>query len=187
MLPMAAMSQGPPAKCTGTTARVRSVTAASKAAGSRFSDSGSISTNTGVAPVCTIAFVVAGQVKELVTTSSPGPTPVATSDRWMPVVHEDVAIACGAPVYSANPASSSLTRGPDVSQPERRVATTASISSSPSSGGANSSSVSRTGVPPSIAGRVSEMLLIEPRISPPRWRFSLARAPPAGWARSHST
>ena len=52
---------------------------------------------------------------------------------------------------AANRCSSSRTRGPEVSQPERSVSITDSTSSSPITGGENESSVSRTGVPPSIA------------------------------------
>ena len=50
-------------------------------AGSRLSVQESMSANTGVAPVWTIALVVAGQVNEVVTTSSPSPTPAASSAR----------------------------------------------------------------------------------------------------------
>ena len=96
-----------------------------------------MSAKTGVAPVCRIAFTVAGQVNELVTTSLPAPTPAATSERCSASVHDDVAMAWGTPVRSAKRCSSSAVRGPDVSQPERIVATTDSISSAPITGGEN--------------------------------------------------
>ena len=48
--------------CTGMTARVRSVMAASAAAGSRHSVTGSMSANTGVAPLRAIASAVAKNV-----------------------------------------------------------------------------------------------------------------------------
>ena len=110
-----------------------------------------------------VAFTVAGHVKELVTTSSPGPIPAATSDRCSASVHDDVATAWGTPVRAAKRSSSSAVRGPDVSQPERSVATTDSTSSSPITGGEKSSIVPRTGVPPSSARRVSVDSLIAPR------------------------
>ena len=53
----------------------------------------STSANTGVAPVWMMALVVAGQVNEVVITSSPSPTPAASSARCNAVVHEEVAIA----------------------------------------------------------------------------------------------
>ena len=48
--------------CTGITARVRSLMAASAAAGSRQSVTGSMSANTGVAPRRAIASAVAKKV-----------------------------------------------------------------------------------------------------------------------------
>ena len=55
----AGRSAGWPKMCTGMIARVRSVIAASAAAGSRQNVSGSMSANTGVAPVRAIASAVA--------------------------------------------------------------------------------------------------------------------------------
>ena len=52
------------------------------------------SANTGVAPQWTITFAVAGHVIEVVITSSPGPTPSATSDRCRAAVHEETASTC---------------------------------------------------------------------------------------------
>src|SRR3954447_7756728 len=136
-------SAGCPARSTGRTAFVRSVTAAATSAGSMLRSSSSTSTNTGVAPVCTITFAVAGQVIGDVITSSPGPIPRATSARWSAAVPEARASTCSASRYSAMRRSSSAARGPVVSHPERSVSATAAISSSPIAGGWN----------PSIAGR----------------------------------
>src|SRR5688572_1129565 len=93
------------------------------------------SANTGVAPVCTMTLAVAGHVIGVVITSSPGPTPSASSDRCIAAVPEVTARACFAPTYSANRRSSSAAFGPVVSQPERSVSATAAISSSPIAGG----------------------------------------------------
>ena len=56
---------------------------------------------------------------------------------------DESATACFAPTYSAKRSSSSAVRGPVVSQPERSVSATASISSSPIAGGWNERKVSR--------------------------------------------
>src|SRR4051812_41999635 len=125
------------------TAFVRSVTRSVTDAGSMFSVSSWMSANTGVAPVWTITFAVAGQVIEVVITSSPGPTPSATSARCIAAVPEETASACFAPTYSAKRRSSSAAFSAVVSQPERIVRATASISSSPTAGGWNDSMVLR--------------------------------------------
>src|SRR5947207_10667298 len=101
------------------------------------------STKTGVAPAWTITFAVAGHVIGVVITSSPGPTPTASSARWSAAVPDATARTCSAWTYSAKRRSSSAARGPVVSQPERRVSATASISSSPIAGGWNPSIVFR--------------------------------------------
>src|SRR5215210_1496745 len=93
------------------------------------------SAKTGVAPQWTITFAVAGQVSELVITSSPGRTPTASSARWSAAVPEATASTCFASRYSAARRSSSAALGPVVSQPERIVSATAVISSSPTAGG----------------------------------------------------
>src|SRR2546422_4708540 len=93
------------------------------------------STNTGVAPVWTITFAVAGHVIGVVITSSPGPTPSATSARWMAAVPDASASTCSASRYSLIRRSSSAARGPVVSQRDRSVSATAAISSSPIAGG----------------------------------------------------
>src|SRR4051794_23040732 len=117
-------------------ARVRLVTAAAAASGSRLWVIGSMSANTGVAPVCTIVFAVAQNVSGVVTTSSCAPMPDASSDRCSAAVHELTAMACGAPTYAANACSKAATRGPVVSQPDSSVAITSAISSGPMDGGA---------------------------------------------------
>ena len=93
------------------------------------------SAKTGVAPAWTITFTVAGQVSEVVITSSPASTPIASSARWSAAVPEATASTCFASRYSAARCSSSAAFGPVVSQPERSVSETASISSSPIAGG----------------------------------------------------
>ena len=126
------------------TAFVRGVTAARASSGSMLRSSSFTSTKTGVAPAWTITFAVAGHVIGVVITSSPGPTPSASSDRCSAAVPLESAIACFAPVYAAKRSSSSAVRGPVVSHPERIVSATASISSSPTAGGWNERKV----VPP---------------------------------------
>src|SRR3954453_1000274 len=101
------------------------------------------SAKTGVAPQCTITFAVAGQVSAVVITSSPGRTPTASSARWSAAVPDATASTCFASRYSAARRSSSAARGPVVSQPERIVSATASISSSPTAGGWNERKVAR--------------------------------------------
>ena len=71
------MAQGRPNRCTGSTARVRAVTARSAKSGSRFMLSSSTSTNTGSAPTWLMASAVAKKVNGVVITSSPGPMPRA--------------------------------------------------------------------------------------------------------------
>ena len=83
------------------TARVRGVTAASTAAGSRQSVASSTSQKTGLAPARTITLAVAGQVSGVVMTSSPSPspTPSARSARYIAAVQEETASACCASAY----------------------------------------------------------------------------------------
>src|SRR2546421_7366964 len=101
---------------------------------------------TGVAPVWTITFAVAGQVIGVVITSSPGPTPSATRVRCIAAVQDVTAITRSTSRYSAARRSSSAALGPVVSQPERIVSATASISSSPTAGGWNERKVPRAGL-----------------------------------------
>ncbi len=56
------MSAGAPKMCTGMMARVRGVIAASISPGSRFRSVGRMSTNTGTAPIRTMASMVASKV-----------------------------------------------------------------------------------------------------------------------------
>ena len=79
-------------------ALVRGVTARSIAAGSMLSVSGSTSTNTGRAPRWTMTLAVEANVIGDVITSSPAPTPTASSARCSAAVHEFTATQCAAPV-----------------------------------------------------------------------------------------
>src|SRR5215218_9239785 len=117
-----------------------------------FRSASRTSANTGRAPVWTTTFAVAGHVSGVVITSSPGPTPSASSDRCIAAVPEETAIAWRAPAYSAKRRSSSAVRGPVVSHPERSVSATASISRSPTAGGWNERKVSRRGLVDSLGG-----------------------------------
>src|SRR3954447_15243952 len=89
-----------------------------------------------------MTFAVAGQVIGVVITSSPGPTPSATSDRWSAAVPEASASTCSASRKSFIRSSNKAALGPLVSQPERSVSVTAAISSSPIAGGWKPSIVS---------------------------------------------
>src|SRR4051794_25300073 len=102
-----------------------------------------MSAKTGVAPQCTITFAVAGHVSAVVITSSPGRTPTASRARWSAAVPDETASTWFASRYSAARRSSSAARGPVVSQPDRIVSATASISSSPTAGGWNERKVAR--------------------------------------------
>src|SRR5262245_26021140 len=144
-------SAGWPARSTGRTTFVFSVTASATRAGSMFRSSSRTSTKTGVAPEWTITLAVAGHVIGVVITSSPGPTPSATSDRCSAAVPEASASTCSAPRYSCMRSSSFAAFGPLVSQPERRVSVTAAISSSPIAGGWK----------PSMVGRLDESFDID--------------------------
>src|SRR5262245_44303773 len=83
--------------------------------------------------------------------SSPGPRPAATAAPWSAAVPDEKATACRAPVASTSPASKAGTRGPVVSQSERRAAATASTSASLICWWAYGRKVARTGSPPSMA------------------------------------
>src|SRR5438876_166544 len=85
-----------------------------------FSVSSRTSAKTGVAPQWTITFAVAGQVIELVITSSPGPTPSATSERCRAAVADETASTCLTSRESRMRASSAAVRGPVGAAPERR-------------------------------------------------------------------
>ena len=96
----------------------------------------SMSTSTGRAPVdddfCGRREVHVGTI-----TSSPGPTPRASSARWSAAVAEFSATAWRAPTASAKRSSNCFVRGPVVSQPESRTSRTAGFSRSVMEGRAN--------------------------------------------------
>ena len=73
-----------------------------------------------------MALAEAMKVWLTVTTSSPAPTPRASSARCSAVVQFETAQAWSAPTSAANSASKAATCGPWVSQPERIVALAAS-------------------------------------------------------------
>ena len=104
------------------------------ASGSMFMVSGSTSANTGRAPTCSMTWMEEAKVSGVVTTASPGPIPRVARETWRAAVPELTAAAAGAPTVAANSSSNRWTRGPVVSQPERRAAVTSRISSSPTSG-----------------------------------------------------
>ena len=70
-------------------------------------------------------------------TSSPGPTPSASSARCKAAVAEFRAMAWRVPTVAANRSSNSFVRGPVVSQPESRTSSTACFSRSVIDGRAN--------------------------------------------------
>ena len=82
---------------TATIAFVRSVIAASTAAGSMFRVAASMSANTGVAPSKRKQLAEAANENGEVITSSPGPMPAMRQSRWSPAVPLDTAAAYGAP------------------------------------------------------------------------------------------
>ena len=63
-----------------------------------------------------------------------GGTPATIMARCRPVVQEETATACPAPVASANAASNSATRGPCAIQPDVMASAAAAASSAPSNG-----------------------------------------------------
>src|SRR5262245_26362808 len=101
-----------PYRWTGRMALVRGVIRASTWAGSIVYVTGSTSTYTGTAPQYVMAHDVAMNVMGTVITSSPGPTPAASSARCRADVPELTATQCWAPTYSAKAASNSATLGP---------------------------------------------------------------------------
>src|ERR1051325_4369260 len=140
---VACRSGGRPAYCTGRTALVLAVSAASSPLGSRFNVSGATSTRTGRAPVCSMTLTDAAKVIGVGMTSSTGPMPrgaraggSAAGQEWSPS-------APGAPTYAANSLSNRRVLGPVVIQSERSVSTTSSISSCPTRGGAKGRNVAR--------------------------------------------
>ena len=133
--------QGCPAIETMTMAFVFLVSAESSFEGSKFFVEGSTSTKTGLAPRYKMVSPVLTKVYGDVMTSSPCPTPAAMRARWRAAVQEERATPCSSvpgalegdaeslePTYFVTAASSSRAFGPEVSQPERSTASTASIS-----------------------------------------------------------
>ena len=118
------------------TAFVRGPIAASVARRSRANEQASRSTNTGAAPVATTAFADAMNVRAGTITSSPGPTPAATSAICSAAVPELAATARSVPTKEANSASKAATSGPAAIWPERRTRSTASSSAEPTAGAA---------------------------------------------------
>ena len=78
-------------------ARVRSVTAAATAAGSRPSVSDAMSANTGIAPALATAAAVAGCVNEGTIASSPGPSSASSTDSSSAAPHDGVSRTSGLP------------------------------------------------------------------------------------------
>ena len=116
---------------TATIAFVRSVIAASTAAGSRLKVRRSMSAKTGIPPSYMKQLALAANEYGDVMTSSPGSMPAATQSRWSPVVPEETAAAYGAPTRSATSSSNRSIVGPSESLPERSTSRTSSSSRSP--------------------------------------------------------
>ncbi len=93
---------------------MRSVMAASAAAGSIKAVVGSTSTSTGVAPAKYTPSAVAQNVLAGMMTSSPGPMPAAISMSWMAEVPDATPRTRSTPRYSASCRSKAATSGPDV-------------------------------------------------------------------------
>src|SRR5471032_890913 len=108
-------------------ALVRGVMAASTWARSILRVTGSISANTGVAPVSMITLAVATQEIGVVITSSPAPMPAMRRAISMVQVPELNVRTGRPPKYSDNCASKAWTLGPLVIQPERNTSPTAAI------------------------------------------------------------
>jgi hypothetical protein len=115
------VAQGP-YRDTGMMARVRAVIFSSISPGAILQVTGSMSTNTGVAPSSTMASAVAMKVKGVVITSSPRPTPSAISAISNASVPEATVMQWRAPVYRARRSSSSATSGPMMYWPWSRTA-----------------------------------------------------------------
>src|SRR5436190_447164 len=137
---------------TATTAFVRSVIAASTAAGSRFSVRGSTSAKTGEAPSKMKQFADATNETGDVIASSPGPSPAMWQSRCRPAVPLESAAAYGAPTRSATRSSKRSIVGPRESRPERSTSSTSSSSRSPIQGRASGISF-RAGVAGSRVSR----------------------------------
>src|SRR6202162_5070862 len=96
---------GMPYMCTAMIARARGVIFSSIFPGSRHHVLPSTSTSTGFAPARRTVFAETIRVKSGMMTSSPGPIPRATSDRWSAAVPLEQATACGIPHHAAKASS----------------------------------------------------------------------------------
>src|SRR5687768_5486894 len=108
----AGMSAHSPYRCTGRMAFVRGVRARATAAGSTLKVSGSISTNTGVAPTRLTQPAVAKNENVGVMTSSPAPMPSAISTTSSASVPDETAMASSTPIMAASSRSRPSTSGP---------------------------------------------------------------------------
>ncbi len=79
-------------------------------------------------------MAVAAKVKDGTITSSPGPSPRASSERCSADVPELTATQYAAPVTGANSSSNAFTSGPCTTMPLRSTRTAASMSASEISG-----------------------------------------------------
>ncbi len=90
---------------------------------------GSMSTNTGVAPTSAMVLADATNEKAEVMTSSPGPTPSARRARSSASVPELTPMPCRAPVASASSRSSARPSGPMMNQADASTPSAAARSS----------------------------------------------------------
>src|SRR6266478_5856954 len=111
-------------------------TAASICSGSMLRVSGSMSTSTGLARLCSITWIEEQKVMVVATTASPSPIPRTASATCRAEVAELRASAAGAPTYRANSDSKRAALGPVVIHPSRKACTTSSMSSVAIIGGA---------------------------------------------------
>src|SRR5438552_11027115 len=110
---------------------VAGVRALSISDGSIFQWSRELSTRTGVAPACRIAFTEAANVKAGATTSSPAPIFSASSARCSATVPLATLAAYGLPKNRAKSSSNRATYGPDEDTQPERIASTRYVSSLP--------------------------------------------------------
>src|SRR5688572_19077530 len=140
------MSAACPYKCTGRSARVRGVIAASTCRGSSVSRSGSTSVKTGRAPAIITASAEYAAESGGVITSSPGPMSSARRIRVIASVPVPTPTACGTRLAAANSVSNASTSGPSTNHPlaiTRSIATRIAAASSP---GVSALNGTRTGI-----------------------------------------
>ena len=111
--------------------------AATMRSGSIVRRIGSMSANTGRAPVIMIARAVYAAESGAVITSSPGPMPSARNVSAMASVPLPTPTACAAPAAAANSASNASTSGPSTNQPRAITRSIARLTSGASSPGAS--------------------------------------------------